>query len=206
MKKTTVSWGIKLMISHFRRIILTGLLAIVPVALTFYILKGIFTFLDNLTSPIFKEMDIYIPGLGILLTLLLVYFLGLFITNILGKRVLYWLEKLIKNIPLVNTIYNTIKQITHAVTGTAENNFQSVVYIEYPRRELWTLAFVTGESKNEDQIELYHLFVPTTPNPTSGVFIIIPKKDTRKTELSIEEALKSVISGGMLASKKHNLN
>ena len=194
------------MISHFRRIILTGLLAIVPVALTFYILKGIFTFLDNLTSPIFKEMDIYIPGLGILLTLLLVYFLGLFITNILGKRVLYWLEKLIKNIPLVNTIYNTIKQITHAITGTAENNFQSVVYIEYPRRELWTLAFVTGESKNEDQIELYHLFVPTTPNPTSGVFIIIPKKDTRKTELSIEEALKSVISGGMLASKKHNLN
>ena len=194
------------MISHFRRIILTGLLAIVPVALTFYILKGIFTFLDNLTSPIFKEMDIYIPGLGLLLTLLLVYFLGLFITNILGKRVLYWFEKLIKNIPLVNTIYNTIKQITHAITGTAENNFQSVVYIEYPRRELWTLAFVTGESKNEDQIELYHLFVPTTPNPTSGVFIIIPKKNTRKTGLSTEEALKSIISGGMLASKKHNLN
>ena len=194
------------MISHFRRIILTGLLAIVPVALTFYILKGIFTFLDNLTSPIFKEMDIYIPGLGILLTLLLVYFLGLFITNILGKRVLYWLEKLIKNIPLVNTIYNTIKQITHAVTGTSENNFQSVVYIEYPRKELWTLAFVTGESKNENQVEFYHLFVPTTPNPTSGVFIIIPKKDTRKTELNIEEALKSVISGGMLASKQHNLS
>ena len=194
------------MISHFRRIILTGLLAIVPVALTFYILKAIFTFLDNLTSPIFKEMDIYIPGLGILLTLLLVYFLGLFITNILGKQVLFWLETLIKNIPLVNTIYNTIKQITQAITGTGENNFQSVVYIEYPRRELWTLAFVTGESKNEDQIELYHLFVPTTPNPTSGVFIIIPKKDARKTELSIEEALKSVISGGMLASKKHNLN
>ena len=194
------------MISHFRRIILTGLLAIVPVALTFYILKGIFTFLDNLTSPIFKEMDIYIPGLGILLTLLLVYFLGLFITNILGKRVLYWLEKLIKNIPLVNTIYNTIKQITHAITGTAENNFQSVVYIEYPRKELWTLAFVTGESTNETQVEFYHLFVPTTPNPTSGVFIIIPKKDTRKTELNIEEALKSVISGGMLASKQHNLS
>ena len=194
------------MISHFRRTILTGLLAIAPVALTFYILKAIFSFLDNLTSPLFKEMNIYIPGLGILLTLLLVYFLGLFITNILGKQVLYWFETLIKNIPLVNTIYNTIKQITQAITGTAENNFQSVVYIEYPRKELWTLAFVTGESENENQIELYHLFVPTTPNPTSGVFIIIPKKDTRKTELSIEEALKSVISGGMLASKKHNIN
>ena len=194
------------MISHLRRTILTGLLAIAPVALTFYILKAIFSFLDNLTSPLFKEMNIYIPGLGILLTLLLVYFLGLFITNILGKQVLYWFEKLIKNIPLVNTLYNTIKQITQAITGTAENNFQSVVYIEYPRKELWTLAFVTGESENENQIELYHLFVPTTPNPTSGVFIIIPKKNTRKTGLSIEEALKSIISGGMLASKKHNLN
>ena len=194
------------MISHFRRIILTGLLAIVPVALTFYILKGIFTFLDNLTSPIFKEMDIYIPGLGILLTLLLVYFLGLFITNILGKRVLYWLEKLIKNIPLVNTIYNTIKQITHAITGTADNNFQSVVYVEYPRKKLWTLAFVTGTSVNEQKLEFYHLFVPTTPNPTSGIFIMIPKEDTLPAEMNVEEALKTVISGGMLAPGNHKIN
>ena len=194
------------MISHFRRIIFTGLLAIVPVALTFYILKIIFTILDNLTSPIFKRMDIYIPGLGILLTLLLIYLLGLFITNILGKQFLNWLETLIKNIPLVNTIYNTIKQITQVFSGTKGKNFQSVVYIEYPRKDLWTLAFVTGESKNEDKVEFYHLFVPTTPNPTSGVFIMIPKKDSVETDLNVEEALKSVISGGMLAPKQHNLS
>ena len=193
------------MISHFRRIIFTGLLAIVPVALTFYILKVVFTLLDNLTSPIFKRMDIYIPGLGILLTLLLVYLLGIFVTNVLGKRFLHWLETLIKNIPLINTIYNTIKQIIQAFTGTSEKKFQSVVYIEYPRKDLWTLAFVTGESKNEKDVEFYHLFVPTTPNPTSGVFIIIPKKDSIETELNVEEALKSVISGGMLAPKQHNL-
>ena len=193
------------MISHFRRRIFTGLLAIVPVALTFYILKVVFTLLDNLTSPIFKRMDIYIPGLGILLTLLLVYLLGIFVTNVLGKRFLHWLETLIKNIPLVNTIYNTIKQIIQAFTGTAEKKFQSVVFIEYPRKDLWTLAFVTGESKNEKDVEFYHLFVPTTPNPTSGVFIIIPKKDSIETELNVEEALKSVISGGMLAPKQHNL-
>ena len=193
------------MISHFRRIIFTGLLAIVPVALTFYILKVVFTLLDNLTSPIFKRMDIYIPGLGILLTLLLVYLLGIFVTNVLGKRFLHWLETLIKNIPLVNTIYNTIKQIIQAFTGTTEKKFQSVVFIEYPRKDLWTLAFVTGESKNEKDVEFYHLFVPTTPNPTSGVFIIIPKKDSIETELNVEEGLKSVISGGMLAPKQHNL-
>ena len=193
------------MISHFRRRIFTGLLAIVPVVLTFYILKVVFTLLDNLTSPIFKRMDIYIPGLGILLTLLLVYLLGIFVTNVLGKRFLHWLETLIKNIPLVNTIYNTIKQIIQAFTGTAEKKFQSVVFIEYPRKDLWTLAFVTGESKNDKDVEFYHLFVPTTPNPTSGVFIIIPKKDSIETELNVEEALKSVISGGMLAPKQHNL-
>ena len=176
-----------------------------PVVLTIYILKVVFTLLDNLTSPIFKRMDIYIPGLGILLTLLLVYLLGIFVTNVLGKRFLHWLETLIKNIPLVNTIYNTIKQIIQAFTGTAEKKFQSVVFIEYPRKDLWTLAFVTGESKNEKDVEFYHLFVPTTPNPTSGVFIIIPKKDSIETELNVEEALKSVISGGMLAPKQHNL-
>ena len=162
--------------------------------------------MDNLTSPIFKRMDIYIPGLGILLTLLLIYLLGLFITNILGKQFLNWLETLIKNIPLVNTIYNTIKQITQVFSGTKGKNFQSVVYIDYPRKDLWTLAFVTGESKNEDKVEFYHLFVPTTPNPTSGVFIMIPKKDSVETDLNVEEALKSVISGGMLAPKQHNLS
>jgi len=193
------------MISHFRRIILTGLFTIAPVALTFYFLKVIFVFLDNLSSPIFKRMEIYIPGLGILLTLLLVYFLGLFVTNILGKRFLNWLETLFNNIPLVNTIYTTIKQITQAFSGTTGKNFQSVVYIQYPRENLWTLAFVTGDSENENSVEFYHLFVPTTPNPTSGVFIMLPKSDAIETNLNVEEALKSVISGGMLAPKTHKL-
>ena len=193
------------MISHFRRIILTGLFTIAPVALTFYFLKVIFVFLDNLSSPIFKRMEIYIPGMGIALTLLLVYFLGLFVTNILGKRFLNWLETLFNNIPLVNTIYTTIKQITQAFSGTTGKNFQSVVYIQYPRENLWTLAFVTGDSENENSVEFYHLFVPTTPNPTSGVFIMLPKSDAIETNLNVEEALKSVISGGMLAPKTHKL-
>jgi len=193
------------MISHFRRIILTGLFTIVPVALTVYFLKVIFVFLDNLSSPIFKRMEIYIPGMGIALTLLLVYFLGLFVTNILGKRFLNWLETLFNNIPLVNTIYTTIKQITQAFSGTTGKNFQSVVYIQYPRENLWTLAFVTGDSENENSVEFYHLFVPTTPNPTSGVFIMLPKSDAIETNLNVEEALKSVISGGMLAPKTHKL-
>ncbi len=193
------------MISHFRRIILTGLFTIAPVALTFYFLKVIFVFLDNLSSPIFKRLEIYIPGMGILLTLLLVYFLGLFVTNILGKRFLNWLETLFKNIPLVNTIYTTIKQITQAFSGTTGKNFQSVVYIQYPRKKLWTLAFVTGDSESENNVEYYHLFVPTTPNPTSGVFIMLPKSDAIEANLNVEEALKSVISGGMLAPKTHKL-
>ncbi len=190
---------------HLKKIFFTGLIAIAPVALTFYILKVIFTFLNKLTDPILTKADLNIPGLGVVLTLALVYMLGLFVTNILGKKLFVWTEKIITTIPLVNTIYKTIKQITQALSGTTNRNFQSVVYIQYPRKGLWTLAFVTGDSVNKNDREYYHLFVPTTPNPTSGVFIMIPKDDTLPANTNIEEALKIVISGGMLAPPTHDV-
>jgi uncharacterized membrane protein len=184
--------------------ILTGLFAVVPVALTFYILKAIFTFLDKLTAPILKQFQIQIPGLGLILTIFLVYFLGLFITNVIGRRLFSWGEKIITAIPLVNTIYVTIKQLTEAFTGTANRSFKSVVYVEYPRKDLWTLAFVTGDSANGKGEEFYHLFVPTTPNPTSGFFIMIPKQDAVPADMNVEDGLKAIISGGMLAPKQHS--
>ncbi|MBC8215982.1 MAG: DUF502 domain-containing protein [Candidatus Marinimicrobia bacterium] len=190
---------------HLKKIFFTGLIAIAPVALTFYILKGIFTFLNKQTLPILTRADINVPGLGVILTLVLVYVLGLLVTNILGKKLFIWTEKIITTIPLVNIIYKTIKQITQALSGTTNRNFQSVVYIQYPREGLWTLAFVTGDSVNKNDREYYHLFVPTTPNPTSGVFIMIPKDDTLPANTNIEEALKIVISGGMLAPPTHDV-
>lgn len=192
--------------SHFKRSIFTGLIAIVPLALTLWILKVILSQLDRLTAPILKALKVSIPGLGIILTVVMVYFLGLFVTNVLGRRLFQWAEKIITSIPLVSTIYKAIKQITHAFSGAASSrNFQRVIYIQYPRVGLWTMAFVTGESIDERGNEYFHVFVPTTPNPTSGFFIVVPKKDTLKAQVNVEEGLKAIISGGLLAPTKNPL-
>jgi len=178
--------------------IIAGLLAIVPIAVTFWILKFLFTFLDSLASPFLKKVGIEIPGLGIILTLLFIFVLGLIITNVLGKTLFNWGEKILAKLPIVNTIYNTIKQITSAFSGSTVKSFQQVIFIQYPREGLWTMCFVTNQSKNENGDTFYHVFVPTTPNPTSGVFIVIPKKDAIHPDISVENGLKAIISGGIL--------
>ena len=188
--------------AFFKRITLAGLFAIVPLALTFYIIKIIIVFLDQLTAPIMERINLEIPGFGLILTLLIIFALGIFVTNVLGRRLFSWGERLISSIPLVKNIYNTLKQITNAFSGaTQTENYQRVIYIQYPRKELWTISFVTSESVDGSGEEYYHVFVPTTPNPTSGVFIIIPKKDAIEADLTVEEGLKAVISGGLLAPK-----
>ena len=186
--------------AFFKRITFAGLFAIVPLALTFYIIKIIIVFLDQLTAPIMARINLEIPGFGLILTLLIIFALGIFVTNVLGRRLFSWGERLISSIPLVKNIYNTLKQITNAFSGaTQTENYQRVIYIQYPRKELWTICFVTSESVDGSGEEYYHVFVPTTPNPTSGVFIIIPKKDAIEADLTVEEGLKAVISGGLLA-------
>jgi|TARA_B100000745_G_scaffold31549_1_gene19866 uncharacterized membrane protein len=193
--------------AFFKRITFAGLFAIVPLALTFYIIKIIIVFLDQLTAPILEKIKLEIPGFGLILTLLIIFSLGIFVTNVLGRRLFSWTERLISSIPLVKTIYNTLKQITNAFSGaTQTENYKRVIYIQYPRKELWTISFVTGESVDGSGKEYYHIFVPTTPNPTSGVFIIIPKKDAIEADLTVEEGLKAVISGGLLAPEQSPLD
>ena len=186
------------MFEQIKRHLIAGLLAIVPIALTFWILRFLFRFLDSFTAPILKNIGIEIPGLGIILTLLFIFLLGLFITNVLGKTIFNWGERILTKLPLVNTIYNAVKQITNAFSGKSMKNFKQVIFIQYPRKGLWTMCFVTNQSKNESGDEFYHVFVPTTPNPTSGVFIVIPQKDAVHPDISVEEGLKSIISGGII--------
>ncbi len=183
-----------------KRRIFAGLLAIVPIAVTFWILKLLFTFFDGFAAPILKRIGIEIPGLGIILTLIIVFVLGLLVTNVLGKTLFNWGERILAKLPIVNTIYKTIKQITSAFSGSTLKSFQQVIFIQYPRIGLWTMCFVTNESQNETGEEFYHVFVPTTPNPTSGVFIIVPKKDAVHPNISVEDGLKAIISGGILDS------
>ena len=172
--------------------------------LTFYFLRFLYVTLDNISAPLVKEyLKWEIPGVGILFTLIFIYLLGLAVTNFLGGKILLIGERIVDRVPLVITIYTTLKQITDTFTKDSLKTFEGAVYIQYPRQGLWTMAFVSGESKNESGTSYFHLFVPTTPNPTSGYFLIIPKTDTVPSGMSAEDGLKTIISGGMLAP---NLN
>ncbi len=181
-----------------KRRILAGLIALMPIMATYWIIRLLFDFLNRLAEPLLKLVGIEIPGLGIILTILFIFVIGLFVTNVLGRTILKWSEIVVARVPIVSTIYNSIKQITGAFSGSAAKSFQRVILIEYPRKGLWTMAFVTNESKNKKGDIFYHLFVPTTPNPTSGVFIIVPKKDAIHPNISVESGLRTIVSGGIL--------
>ena len=191
--------------------IITGLLAILPVALTWIILIKLFEIFINPGSKILKaafgeNISQYIINLtAFLLTLIFIYFLGLLVTNIFGKKIVAWFDKIISKIPIAKTIYRTIKQITTSIAAPNKNAFQKVVLIEYPRRGLWTITMVTGSSKDKENIQYYHIFVPTTPNPTSGFMLLVPKSEVRETEMSVEDGLKSIISGGMIAPEINDI-
>ena len=201
-----------MLIKSTKHYLLTGLLSILPVALTYWIILKLFQFFSNpgakIVAIMFKgDAPQYIPELvGFILTILFIYITGQLVSNVLGKQIYEWFEKILSRIPFVNTVYRVIKQITSHISGPDRQAFKKVVFIEYPRKEIWTLSMVTGESRNEKGELYYHVFVPTTPNPTSGYLLYIPQKDTRQTDMSIEEGMKIIISGGMLAPKTNILD
>ena len=190
---------------NFRSKIFAGLAALLPLYLTFFVIKFLFVTLEEMSDPILKRFNLDIPGLGIILTVLLIYILGFLVTNFLGRKIFNIGERIVKKVPIVNMIYTTLKQITDTFTKGSTDTFEGTVYIQYPRQGLWTMAFISGESKPKDGVPYYHLFVPTTPNPTSGFFLMIPQADTVATGMSVEDGLKTIISGGLLAPDENPL-
>lgn len=190
---------------NIRSKLFAGIAALLPLYLTFVILKFLFEMLEEMSAPMLKKIGVIIPGLGIVLTLLFIFFLGVLVTNFLGKKIFELGERFVTKLPIVNTVYSTLKQITDTFTKGTSDTFEGAVYIQYPREGLWTMAFISGSSKTKNGEEFYHLFVPTTPNPTSGFFLMIPKKDTVPTEMSVENGLKTIISGGMIAPEENPL-
>ena len=191
--------------------IVTGLFSILPIAATYWIIVKLFHFFSSPGSSIVEiifsnKVPLYIPELaGFVLTILFIYLIGILVSNVLGKRIYIWFEGVLSRIPVVNAVYRTIKQITTSISAPERQAFKKVVFIEYPRKGIWTLTMVTGQSKNKKGDLYYHIFVPTTPNPTSGYMLYIPQKSTQQTNMTIEEGLKIIISGGMLAPNTNNL-
>ncbi len=185
---------------------LAGVLVLIPIAITVYVVRLFITFFDKIVNPFLEPLiGFHIPGLGLIISILAIYLLGLFATNIIGRTLFGLFEKWLNYIPLVRTIYQTTKQILGAFSFS-QSGFEKVVFIEYPRRGVWTLGFVTGETVGKDGTEFYSLFIPTTPNPTSGWALFVPKGDVIPSRMSVEQGLKTLISGGSIAPPKMNLS
>ena len=198
--------------NKIQKYIITGIMSIIPIGLTYWIIKTLFILFSKpgktIISYIFKVNDItnqwimYLQYLlGFILTIIFLYLLLLIISNVLGKKLYKFFEYLLEQIPVVNRIYKSIKQITATLSMPNSKAFQKVVLIEYPRTGLWTICMVTGESMQGDDL-YYNIFVPTTPNPTSGYLLFIKATDTKELDLTVEEGLKIIISGGMVAPEK----
>lgn len=195
-----------------RRWLIAGLLVWLPLVVTFWLLRILVGLLDKslllLPAPLRPEnlLGFPIPGLGIVLSLLLVLITGALAANFVGRRIVGVGEALLNRIPLVRSVYSGVKSLVETVLGDSGNSFRKVLLIEYPRREIWTLAFQTGEPIGEIQQrtarDVLTVFVPTTPNPTSGYIVLVPKEDVIELDMSVEDGLRMVISLGVVTPEQ----
>ncbi len=199
-----------------KNILLTGFVAMIPVGVTVYIIAFLIRTMDNLVKIIphrFQPDELlgfHIPGLGIIITLVLIFIVGLVTKSYLGRKAVSLGEWIVDKIPFVSGIYKGVKQLVDAIFSDKHRSFRKAVLIEYPRKGLYSIAFVTGDSQGEVQEKTakkhINLFVPTTPNPTSGFYIMIPEEDIINLDMSVEEAFSLIISGGIIAPNNNKKN
>ena len=196
---------------NIKNYMIAGMFSIIPLALTYWIITKLFLLfsgpgksLITLLSPI-DNIPFAAEIVGFILTIGSIYIIGMVVSNVIGKRLYGFFEAILSRIPFVSYVYKTIKQITETLSASQKDAFKKVVFIEYPKKEIWTIAMVTGDSKDSTGVEYFQIFVPTTPNPTSGFMLYIKKCDVKETSFSIDEGLKIIISGGMLAPKINDI-
>jgi uncharacterized membrane protein len=184
-----------------RRSFVAGLLVVTPLAISLWILYNLFVKVDGVLGALISRVyGRHIPGLGFLLLVFLIIMTGALARNYVGRKLIHWGNLILFRIPLFNKIYIALKQILEVFLGERRAVFQRVVLFQYPRKGIYSLGFVTAEGKGEVQVktdqDVSNVFLPTTPNPTSGFLLFIPEKDLIPLEMSVEEGIKLVISGG----------
>lgn len=195
--------------SALRKWLFTGLLVIVPGVITAWVLNWIISTLDQ-TLQILPEqwqpdrlLGMHIPGFGVLLTLLILLVVGGVASNFVGRKLVSWGDAIISRIPVVRSIYSSVKQVSDTVFSDSGNAFRTAVLVQWPREGVWTVAFVTGNPSGEVAAylrdEYVSVFVPTTPNPTGGYFVLMRKSDCVELEMSVDAALKYIVSMGVVA-------
>jgi len=202
MKGRTTSvlkWIGRKLRAHF----LAGILVTVPLGLTVWIFVWIFNGIDNFLQPVIERIFGHdIPGVGFGITVVLVYIIGVIVSNLLGRRLLRYGETILNRVPVFRYLYNGIQQIMQAFAAPDKTGFMQVVLVEFPRRGTRTLGFITNETSDESGKKLLNIFIPTSPNPTSGFLQILSEDDVIRTGISVDDALKMVVSGGRVSPRE----
>ena len=190
-------------LNRLRNYFISGLLFWIPLILSVIVIKFFLELINSLVPQKFlPEAITTIPGSGIILVLLIILITGLLVTNILGRKLVALWEKLLNKIPGFRNIYNVLKKVSDTVFNTSAESFRKAFLIQYPSKGIWVIAFQSGDYRGEAESiigeETINLFVPTTPNPTSGFFVMIAKKDAFELDMSVEAAFNLVISAGVV--------
>ncbi len=202
--------------SSLRKIFFAGLVVTLPLAITVFVFHFIFVNLDQFLGPLVTKFliklkvpitpDFRVPGLGLFITFVFIFIIGLFTRNIAGRKLVRLGEAILVKIPVFKNIYVGAKQVIETIGASSSRAFSKVVLVEYPRRGIYALAFITGDSRGEVEEktgkEMINVFLPTTPNPTSGFFLVVPKGEIIELDMSVEDGVKMLISAGLVVPDK----
>lgn len=197
-----------------RKYLIAGLLVWIPLVITGWVLKLLIDLMDQslLLLPVRFQTEawlgIHVPGMGVILTVSIVLLTGVIAANFFGKKLLHWWDQVLQRIPIVRSIYSGVKQISDILFSADGKAFRKVVLVRYPHHDTWTVALLTGEPQHEvtDHLgfEYYAVFIPTTPNITAGFFLLVKKSDVRPLSMSVDDALKYIISMGVAEPLRPN--
>ena len=195
-----------------KKYFITGLLIWIPLAITIWVLKLVVDVLDQslhlLPAALHTEnwLGVHIPGLGVILTVVIVFLTGVFATNFFGAQLVELWHEILHRIPVVNSIYSSVKQISDTLFSSSGQAFRKALLVQWPQEGMWTIAFLTGTPgggvANHLPPDCIAVYVPTTPNPTGGYFVIIARKNVIELDMSVDQALKYIISMGVVPPQK----
>lgn len=195
---------------HLRTRLMSGLLVLIPLAITLFILNLFFASLTSFVRPLLRPWlgdlnDHVLTAISLVTTVATIYFVGLITTHIVGRQIIHWGERLLLKLPIVKTIYSSSKQVVDTVSSSTGTAFQAVAFVQFPHTGSLAIGFITGTLLDPQGQTLFRVFVATTPNPTSGFLIFLPQEKIQFTDISVEDGIKMIVSGGMLSPKQYRV-
>jgi uncharacterized membrane protein len=202
-KKPEVKFGV-----HLKARMISGMLVLGPLVITLFILKLIFAALTAFVLPVLRPWLVDLPESAVVIiatvaALLLIYLVGMFTTHFLGRRLIKAGEDIMMKLPIVKSVYSASRQVMDTISNSTKASFTATVLVEFPHPGSLAVGFITGTILNPQGKTLYRVFVATTPNPTSGFLILLPEEGVTFTDISVEDGIKMIVSGGMLAPKQY---